>query len=82
MDTSNWKNVTLEYGKSLLKIKVPSYCDILKMSYVPALKDPKDKIENALSQLIESQTLEDIITKIAARSPTPCGWGGCHYTIS
>ena len=61
MDTSNWKNVALEYDKSLLKIKVPPYCDILKMRYVPALKDPKDKIENALSHPIESQTLEDII---------------------
>lgn len=62
IDTCNWKNIYLECGKSLLKIKVPRYCDILKTKYVPALKDPRQEIENALSNPIGSRSLEDIVT--------------------
>ena len=62
INTLDWKDISLEYGKSLLKIKVPPYCDTLKMGSVPALKNPREKIENALSNPIESQPLEDIIS--------------------
>ncbi len=61
INSLDWKDISLEYGKDLLQIKVPSYCDILKMGSVPALKNPREKIENALSNPIESQPLEDII---------------------
>jgi nickel-dependent lactate racemase len=60
--TLGWKDVRLEYGKDLLQIKVPPYCDILKMKGSPALENPRQEIENALSSPIESRPLEDIIT--------------------
>jgi nickel-dependent lactate racemase len=62
INSLDWKDISLEYGKNLLKIKVPSYCDILKMGYVPPLENPREKIENALSNPMESRPLEDIIT--------------------
>lgn len=62
INTLDWKVISLEYGKSFLKIKVPSYCDILKMGWVPAWENPREKIKNALSNPIESQPLEDIIS--------------------
>jgi len=34
MNTSGWKNINLEYGKDFLEIRVPSWCDILKMGSV------------------------------------------------
>lgn len=64
MDTSNWKDINLGYGKRFLKIKVPPYCDILKMKYVPTLKDAREKVENALSNPIGSRSLEDIVTHL------------------
>ena len=62
MDTSNWKSVDLEYGRDFLKIQVPPDCDVLKMSYVPPVKDPEHNIEDALSHPIGSGRIEDIIT--------------------
>jgi len=62
INSLDWKDISLEYGKSLLKIKVPPYCNILKMGYVPAWENPREKIENALSNPIESQPIEDIIS--------------------
>ena len=62
INTLDWEDINLEYGRDLLKIKVPPYCDILKMGYVPALENPREKIEKALSNPIESRPLEDIIS--------------------
>ena len=62
MNTSGWKNINLKYGKDFLQIKVPPWCDILKMEYIPALKNPREQIENALSNPIGSLPIEDIIT--------------------
>lgn len=62
MDTSSWKDINLPYDKSFLEIKVPPYCDILKIKYVPVPKDPREKVENALSNPIGSRSLEDIVT--------------------
>jgi len=47
INTLDWKDISLEYGKSFLKIKVPPYCDILKMTSVPPLENPGKKIEKA-----------------------------------
>lgn len=68
MDTRGWKDVRLEHGMGFLQIKVPPYCDILKMRRSPALENPKQEIENALSRPIESRPIEDIIT--SRRSPS------------
>jgi len=62
MNTTNWKKFNLEYGKDVLNIKIPPYCDILTMGYVPALEESKDKIEDALSNPIGTLSIEDIIT--------------------
>ena len=70
INTLDWKDISLEYGRNLLKIKVPPYCDTLKMGSVPALKNPREKIENALSNPIESQPLEDIISSRKSSSRT------------
>lgn len=62
MNTSRWKQIELEYGKDFLQIKVPPWCDILKMEYVAALENPEQQIENALSNPIGSLPIEDIVT--------------------
>jgi len=51
MSVWNWKDISLEYGKNLLKIRVSPYCDILKMASILALENPREKIKNALSQI-------------------------------
>ena len=61
MNIRDWKNVELGYGKDCLSVKLPPYCDILKMRYVPPLEDPGEHIEDALSHPVGSSTLEDII---------------------
>jgi len=61
MNTSRWKQIELEYGKDLLPIKVPPWCDILRMKYIPAIENPKKQIEDALSNPIGSLPIEDII---------------------
>lgn len=62
MNTSRWKQIELEYGKNFLQIKVPPWCDILKMEYVAALENSEQQIENALSNPMGSLPVEDIIT--------------------
>ena len=62
MNTSRWKQIQLEYGKDFLQIKVPPWCDILKMEYVAALENPEQQIENALSNPIGSLPIENIVT--------------------
>jgi len=61
MNTSRWKQIQLEYGKDFLQIKVPPWCDILKMEYVAALENPEQQIENALSNPIGSLPIENIV---------------------
>ena len=62
MDTSSWKQISLEYSESSLKVKVPPYCDVLHMDHVPALENPKREIENALSNPIGSRPIEEIVS--------------------
>jgi len=61
MDTSKWKQIELEYGKDFLQVRIPSWCDILKMGYIPVLENPEEQIENALSNPIGSPPIENII---------------------
>lgn len=62
VDSTGWKDVNVEYGKNILPVKVPPYCDTLTMGHVPALKNAREKIENALSNPIGSSTIKDIVT--------------------
>jgi len=68
MNISPWKDTILPYGISSLTIKIPSYCDILQMKYVPAVADPRGTIEKALSNPIQSPDLKSII---ASRGKDP-----------
>jgi len=69
MNISGWKNINLEYSKDFLQIRVPPRCDILKMGYIPALKNPEEHIENALSNPIGSLPIKDIISS-CKKSPS------------
>jgi len=62
LNKSGWKNINLKYGKDFLQIKVPSWCDILKMGKYLSLENPEQQIENALSNPIGSPSIEDIVT--------------------
>ena len=68
MNTSGWKNINLEYGKDFLQVKVPPWCDILKMRSAPALKNPREQIKNALSNPIGSPPIEDIVASYKSPS--------------
>lgn len=61
MDTQSWKNIELEYGKDILKLKVPPYCEVLQIEKVPSLQNPAEEIEDALSDPIGSRRIEDIV---------------------
>lgn len=61
INTADWRTVKLEYGKGHLNIKVPPYCDILRMSYVPPVQSPGRKIEEALSNPVGTLPFEKII---------------------
>jgi len=64
INAKNWETIDLEYGKEHLNIKVPPYCDILTMEYIPPLGRPQEKIEQALSNPIGSLPIESIITSL------------------
>jgi nickel-dependent lactate racemase len=63
IDTSGWKEVSVEFGRSLLRVSVPRSCVELTMKDVSPLADPKGEIEKTLFHPIESPTLEDLIRK-------------------
>lgn len=57
----DWKDIEIEYGESYVNVKVPSYCEILKIKDAPILTDPEDKIEEALSNPIGTAPIEKLI---------------------
>ncbi len=61
MNTEDWKEIPVEYGREILAIRVPPNCDILSMKEIPILPDPRAAFEEALSHPIGSPTLEEII---------------------
>ena len=63
IDTKGWKNVSVEFGRNVLEISVPTDCVELSMKEVPFLLDPKAAIEKAFLNPIGSPTLEEIIRK-------------------
>ena len=40
MNTNDWKEIPVEYGREILAIRVPPNCDILTMKEIPVLPDP------------------------------------------
>jgi len=61
VETRDWKEIPMEYGREILTIRVPPRCEILTMKEIPALADPGAAFEEALSRPIGSPTLEEII---------------------
>ncbi len=64
MDREGWKPESIEYGAQFIQVMVPENCDILEMKHAPALSNPKEHIEHALSHLIAGPTLEAIVTSL------------------
>jgi nickel-dependent lactate racemase len=62
MGRDGWKPVSVEYGDHSFKVMVPEYCDVMEMKHAPALRNPKEHIERALSHPIAGPTLETIAT--------------------
>jgi nickel-dependent lactate racemase len=61
IDTADWKEIAVEYGRENLRVRVPPNCDILSMKEIPILADPRAAVEEALSRPHGSPTLEAII---------------------
>lgn len=64
MGRDGWKPVSVEYGDRSFQVMVPEYCDVLEMKHAPALRNPKEHIERALSHPIAGLTLETIATSL------------------
>ena len=64
MNVKEWKYIDIEYGNSSFRIKVPSWCNILKMRHVPALVNPQEQISYSLSHPIGSPPIGQIISSI------------------
>src|SRR4030042_1069128 len=63
IDTTDWKKVSVEFGRETIEVSVPSNCVELSMKDVPILSDPQQAIEEAFLNPISSPTLEEILRK-------------------
>ncbi len=61
IDTTDWKEIPVEYGAEILKIRVPPDCAIIGMKEIPVLTDPQAAYQEALSQPIGCPPLAEII---------------------
>ncbi len=61
IDTADWKEIAVEYGRENLRVRVPPNCTILSMKEIPFIADPRKAVEEALSHPIGSPPLEAII---------------------
>ena len=60
-DTTDWKEIPVEYGAEILKVRVPPDCAIIGMKEIPILPDPRAAYEEALSHPIGCPPLTEII---------------------
>ncbi|MFH1912616.1 MAG: nickel-dependent lactate racemase [Pseudomonadota bacterium] len=63
IDTADWKEIAVEYGREILMISVPPQCDTLTMKEIPILSDPRAAYEEALANPIGCPALAEIIRK-------------------
>ncbi|MBU4073958.1 MAG: DUF2088 domain-containing protein, partial [Proteobacteria bacterium] len=63
IDTADWKEIAVEYGREILMISVPPQCDTLTMKEIPILSDPRAAYEEALANPIGCPPLAEIIRK-------------------
>jgi nickel-dependent lactate racemase len=61
IDTADWKEIAVEYGRENLRVRVPPNCTILSMKAIPFIENPLTAVEEALSHPIGCPTLEAII---------------------
>jgi len=61
IDTADWKEIAVEYGREILMISVPPHCDTLTMKEIPSLPDPRAAYEEALSNPVGCRPLAEII---------------------
>jgi len=61
IDTSNWKEINIEYLENAITVKVPPACETLQMKPTPALKEAEKEIEYAFDNPVHSKTIEGII---------------------
>jgi len=61
IDTTNWKKISVEFGRDAMEVLVPPNCAELSMRDVPIERDPPKAIEEAFLRPISSPTLEEII---------------------
>ena len=60
-DTTDWKEIPVEYGAEILKVRVPPDCAIISMKEIAILQDPRAAFEEALSNPIGCPPLTEII---------------------
>ena len=60
-DTADWKEIPVEYGAEIMKVRVPPYCAIIGMKEIPILPNPQAAFEEALSNPIGCPPLTEII---------------------
>ncbi len=61
IDTSDWKEINIEYFDDYISLKVPPECETLQMKPTPPLENVKSEIEKAFDFPIDSKTIEEII---------------------
>jgi len=61
IDTADWTEITIEYGRENLRVRVPPNCTTLSMKEIPFIADTRKAVEEALSRPIGSPPLEAII---------------------
>ena len=61
VSTEGWKKVTVEYGREYIEVLVPAKCVEITMKNVPVVADPKGEMERAISNPIQSPTIEEIV---------------------
>jgi nickel-dependent lactate racemase len=63
IDTTAWKEISVEFGRNAVGVLVPPNCVELTMRNVPILPDPQKAMEEAFLNPISSPPLGDIIRK-------------------
>ena len=61
IDTTDWREIPVDYGRYRLDVRVPPNCVILGMKEIPLISDPRAAYEEFLSHPIGCPPLAEII---------------------
>ena len=61
IDTTDWKEIPVDYGRYRLDVRVPPNCVTLGMKEIPLISDPRAAYEESLSHPIGCPPLAEII---------------------